>query len=77
MKNPAPARRHTPPEMTSTRLPIALLLAALTCAAHAATLRVGPGEAVTRIADAAKLAKDGDRTCLPLLYIFDQCIVTP
>ncbi len=46
--------------MTSTRLPIAFLLAALTCAAHAATLRVGPGEAVTRIADAAKLAKDGD-----------------
>ncbi len=28
--------------------------------AQAAVLRVGPGEAITRIADAAKLAKDGD-----------------
>jgi hypothetical protein len=29
-------------------------------AAHAATLRVGPGEQITRIADAARQAKDGD-----------------
>lgn len=36
-------------------------LAALFCAsAHADILRVGPGETFTRIADAAKAAKDGD-----------------
>lgn len=33
---------------------------ALATFAHAATLRVGPGEQITRIADAARLAKDGD-----------------
>lgn len=37
-----------------------LLLAALTPIAHAATLRVGPGEKIGRIADAARLAKDDD-----------------
>ncbi len=54
------AGRHTLPEMALHNLLPALLLAITTPAAHAATLRVGPGEAVTRIADAAKLAKDGD-----------------
>ncbi len=39
----------------------ATALAAIACAsAHAATLRVGPNETFTRIADAAKAAKDGD-----------------
>lgn len=42
------------------RLHIALLLAILIPAAHAATLRVGPDEAITHITDAARLAKDGD-----------------
>lgn len=37
-----------------------LLLAALTTTTHAATLRVGPGEKIVRIAEAARLAKDGD-----------------
>lgn len=37
-----------------------LLLACSLPPAHAATLRVGPGEAITRIAEAARLAKDGD-----------------
>lgn len=46
--------------MTSFRLPCTLLLAVLVSSAHAATLRVGPGEQITRIADAARLAKDGD-----------------
>jgi hypothetical protein len=46
--------------MTSFRLPCTLLLAVLVSSAHAATLRVGPGEAITRIAEAARLAKDGD-----------------
>jgi hypothetical protein len=38
----------------------ALLLAALFPAAYADTLRVGPGEKITRIAEAARLARDGD-----------------
>lgn len=38
----------------------ALLLTNFLTLANAATLRVGPGEAITRIADAARLAKDGD-----------------
>lgn len=38
----------------------ALVLVSLIPAAQATTLRVGPGEAITRIADAARLAKDGD-----------------
>lgn len=46
--------------MTSFRLPCTLLLAVLVSSAHAATLRVGPGEQITRIVDAARLAKDGD-----------------
>lgn len=46
--------------MTSFRLPCTLLLAVLVSSAHAATLRVGPDEQITRIADAARLAKDGD-----------------
>lgn len=37
-----------------------LLLAAIIPAAAAATLRVGPNETITRIADAARKAKDGD-----------------
>ncbi len=41
-------------------LALILLLAALSTTPHAATLRVGPGEKITRIADAARLAKDGD-----------------
>ena len=39
---------------------VSLLLSILTPTAHAATLRVGPQEAVTRISDAASQAKDGD-----------------
>lgn len=39
---------------------LALLLAGNLPFAHSATLRVGPGEQLTRIADAAHLAKDGD-----------------
>lgn len=41
---------------------ILLVLILVSCIhlAHAATLRVGPGEQITRIADAARLAKDGD-----------------
>lgn len=77
MKNPAPAGRLTLPEMPLRNLFPALLFSTLLTVAHAATPFVVPGEAITRIADAAKLAKDGGRTCLPLLYIFDQCIVTP
>ncbi len=46
--------------MTSPRLLVALLLAILIPAAHAVTLRIGPGEKITRISDAARLAKDGD-----------------
>ena len=42
------------------RLAIVLLLAVLSSAPHAATLRVGPGERITRIADAARQAKNGD-----------------
>jgi hypothetical protein len=50
---------------TRRRLAIALLLApfaaGVACGqAAAAVIRVGPGEAVTRIADAARLARDGD-----------------
>lgn len=42
-------------------LALALALAALACAdAHADILRVGPNETFTRIADAAKAARDGD-----------------
>lgn len=37
-----------------------LLLACNLLPAHAATLRVGPGEPITRITDAARLAKNGD-----------------
>ncbi len=37
-----------------------LLVFALAAPAWAATLRVGPGEAITRIAEAARLAQDGD-----------------
>lgn len=45
------------------RSALPVLLALLPCApgpASAATLRVGPGEAVERLADAARLARDGD-----------------
>jgi len=45
--------------MTAPILLIAYFLAQASFA-HAATLRVGPGEAITRIADAARLARDGD-----------------
>ncbi len=45
---------------TARTILIALLLASGPTLVHAATLRVGPGEKLTRIADAAKLAKDGD-----------------
>ena len=39
----------------------AAALATIACtAAHAEILRVGPGERFTRIADAAKAARDGD-----------------
>lgn len=37
-----------------------MLIAALAFPAHAEILRVGPGERFNRIADAAKMAKDGD-----------------
>ncbi len=59
--------RHTRPGVAAfscLRPPLpALALGALLLAAapvDAATLRVGPGEAIARIADAAKQAKDGD-----------------
>ncbi|MCK6372814.1 MAG: right-handed parallel beta-helix repeat-containing protein [Zoogloea sp.] len=39
---------------------LAILLSAPALPAAAATVLVGPGESVTRIADAARLAKDGD-----------------
>ena len=39
---------------------ILLLLGALIPAVHATTLRVGPNEQITRIAEAARQAKDGD-----------------
>lgn len=45
---------------TAPAILLALFLATSLSAAHAATLRVGPGEQITRIAAAAKLAKDGD-----------------
>jgi hypothetical protein len=45
------------PEMALLRLILALLLAVLIPATHAATLRVGPGETISRIADAARQAK--------------------
>ena len=38
----------------------ALLFALTTTGAHAAIITVGPGETVSRIADAARIAKDGD-----------------
>ena len=44
-------------------LPIVLLKLALllpAASSHAATLRVGPAEAITRISEAARLAQDGD-----------------
>lgn len=45
--------------------------------AHAATLRVGPGEAITRIAAATKLAKDGDTVeILPGEYRGDVAVWT-
>lgn len=45
---------------TLARIAWLLFATGLVPLAHAATLRVGPGEKLTRIADAAKLAKDGD-----------------
>jgi len=39
---------------------LAVIIAALALPAHADILRVGPGERFTRIADAAKAARDGD-----------------
>ena len=47
-------------DRTAPSILLALLLASSLSVAHAATLRVGPGEAITRIAEAARLAKDGD-----------------
>jgi len=42
---------------------------------HAATLRVGPGEKITRITDAAKLAKEGDTVeILPGEYMGDVTV---
>lgn len=38
----------------------ALLTLFMATSAHAAVLRVGPGEAILRVADAARLAQDGD-----------------
>jgi hypothetical protein len=55
----APAVRALPTLL----LPIVLLQSTLLLAAgpaHAATLRVGPGETITRISEAARLAQDGD-----------------
>jgi hypothetical protein len=46
--------------MTPIRLILALLLAIPIPLTQAATLRVGPAEKLTRIADAARLARDGD-----------------
>lgn len=46
--------------MNHARLAILLLLIMQASIVHAATLRVGPGEKLTRIAEAARLAKDGD-----------------
>jgi hypothetical protein len=46
--------------MNHARLAILLLLIMQASIVHAATLRVGPGEQIGRIAEAARLAKDGD-----------------
>lgn len=54
------ARRQKVPEMSSLRLILALLFAFLIPEANAATLRVGSQEKIIRIAEAARLAKDGD-----------------
>jgi len=45
---------------TAPKILLALLLAFCLPLAQAATLRVGPQETITRIAEAARLAKDGD-----------------
>ncbi len=47
-------------DWTAPAILLALFFATSLSAAHAATLRVGPSEQLTRIAEAAKLAKDGD-----------------
>ncbi|MEW6513535.1 MAG: right-handed parallel beta-helix repeat-containing protein [Pseudomonadota bacterium] len=45
---------------TAHKILLVLILVSCIHLAHAATMRVGPGEQITRIADAARLAKDGD-----------------
>lgn len=61
--------------MAPLKLIITLQLAILIPQAHAATLRVGPEEKITRIADAAKLAKDGDTVeILPGAYRGDVAV---
>jgi hypothetical protein len=60
MNKSVPSGRHISPEMTPIRLILALLLTLAIPITQAATLRVGPDEKFTRIADAARLAKDGD-----------------
>lgn len=45
---------------TAHKILLVLILVSCIHLAHAATLRVGAGEQITRIADAARLAKDGD-----------------
>ncbi|MBS3936279.1 MAG: hypothetical protein KGZ43_08900 [Sulfuritalea sp.] len=62
---------------TAQRILIALVLVIGTSLAHAATLRVGPGEAITRIAEAARLAEDGDTVeILPGEYRGDVAVWT-
>lgn len=57
-QNPSVQKLGT--DWTAPAILLALFFSTSLSAAHAATLRVGPGEQLTRIADAAKLAKDGD-----------------
>jgi hypothetical protein len=56
--------RHALRSTTATAISLAAVVLALSLLcislSHAATLRVGPGEQITRIADAARLARDGD-----------------
>ncbi|MEW5781494.1 MAG: right-handed parallel beta-helix repeat-containing protein [Pseudomonadota bacterium] len=60
---------------TAPKLALALLMALALPLAQADTLRVGPHEALSRIADAARLAKDGDTVeILPGEYRADVAV---
>ncbi len=63
------------PPACALAVPLAVLLAA--GGASAAELRVGPGEAIGRIADAARLARDGDTVLImPGTYRGDVAVWT-